>query len=152
MKGKNFEIKISDLLNHLGSDRIEFSEMKTPLLPNLTEEGMSGILELHSVDGKSVLVSLLDFEATLHEECEICGKEFIRPIYVEEYVAKFALDVKELEESDEEVLFLIDAKKGTINVEEMLYQAVKLQEPFVMKCEECEKKSQTISEDFDGDE
>jgi uncharacterized metal-binding protein YceD (DUF177 family) len=137
MKGKNFEIKISDLLNHLGSDSIEFSEMKTPLLPELREEGMSGILTLHSVDGKSVLVKVEDFSCSLTAVCESCGKEFVRPIEVEEYVAKFALDPKELEESDEEVLFLIDAKTGTIDVEEMLYQAVKLNDPFVVRCEEC---------------
>jgi uncharacterized metal-binding protein YceD (DUF177 family) len=137
MKEKNFELKIADLLNHLGTDSIPFSAMQTGYLPNLTEEGMSGTFYLHSVDGASVLVKVVDLEAALNDVCEICGQPFIRSLHVEEYVAKFVLDPKELEESDEEVIFLIDKKGDTINVEEMLYQAIALQTPFVVRCEAC---------------
>jgi uncharacterized metal-binding protein YceD (DUF177 family) len=141
MKGKNFEIKIADLLNHLGSDTIEFSAMKTSLLPHLTAEGISGVLKLYAVDGKSILVHLEEVTASLSDICDICGKEFIRPLHIDRYEAKFTLDTKELEESTEEVLFLIEAKNATINVEEMLYQAVMLQKPFVTTCEECAQRT-----------
>ncbi|MDR0651621.1 MAG: hypothetical protein LBG59_09885 [Candidatus Peribacteria bacterium] len=146
MKEKNFEIKIADLLNHLGSDTIEFSEMKTPLLPHLTEKGISGMLKLYAVDGKSILVHLEEGKASLSDTCEICGKAFIRSLHIDRYEAKFTLDAKELEESNEEVLFLIEAKNATINVEEMLYQAVMLQTPFVIACEKCEKRTLTDDE------
>ena len=149
MKGKNFELKISDLLNHLGTDTIEFEGMKTRLVPNLMEEGMSGNLKLHSLDGESVLVTLEDFECGLADVCDSCGAEFLRNVCIEEYVARFALNAKELENSDEEVFFVIDKKSDTINVEEMLYQAILLQEPFVKKCATC--ASQPVeNEEEDG--
>ncbi|MDR2415211.1 MAG: hypothetical protein LBD75_00950 [Candidatus Peribacteria bacterium] len=137
MKGKNFEIKIGDLLNHLGSDIIEFSEMKTTLLPHIIEKGISGVLKLYAIDGKSILVHLEDIKASLSDTCERCGKEFIHSLHIDRYEAKFTLDPKELEESDEEVLFLIEGKNATINIEEMLYQAVMIQKPFVIRCEKC---------------
>jgi uncharacterized metal-binding protein YceD (DUF177 family) len=137
MKGKNFEIKIADLLNHVGTDTLAFEQKKTAFLPNLTDEGIKGTFLFHSVDGDSVFVKLVDVACGLHERCENCGKEFIRPLYVDQYSAKFTRNPQELEESEEEVLFLIDRKNATIDVEEMLSQAVQLEAPFVIKCEEC---------------
>ncbi|MDR2541036.1 MAG: hypothetical protein LBD11_04590 [Candidatus Peribacteria bacterium] len=141
MKGNSFEIKIADLLNHLGNDILEFSEVQTSLLPNLTKEGLKGTLYLYSVDGKSVLVRMENLEGALNEVCESCEKEFIREVIVPEYTAKFTLDPSEEQDSDEESVLPIDKKNATINIEELLYQAVKLQEPFVIKCEACEKLS-----------
>jgi len=46
---------------------------------------------------------------------------------------------KELEESSDDVIFLIDQKNETIDLEEMLYQAVHIDDPFVMKCKDCSK-------------
>lgn len=150
MKGKSFETKVSDLLNHLGADSIDFEGKSTELLPNLTEEGMGGTLDFHSIDGESVLVTLQDFSCSVIETCDICGAEFERAVFVPEYIAKFTLDPKELQESSDEVLFLIDAKSDTINVEDMLYQAAKLDEPFVKRCPICEKNLSTEEEeDFD---
>ena len=148
MKGKSFELKVSDLLHHLGTDTIDFEEMKTSLVPSLTEEGMSGRLILHSLDGKSVLVSLEDFDCEVMDNCDHCESEFLRTVHIDEYVARFVFDAKELENSDEEVLFLIDTKSDTIDVEEMLYQAILLQEPFVKKCEIC---SSIIVDEEDSD-
>jgi uncharacterized metal-binding protein YceD (DUF177 family) len=138
MTEHTFSIKIADLLNHLGSDTIEFSEIKTPLLPNLTVEGLKGTLYLHSVDGKSVLVRVESLEVASQEICESCGAAFVRPLHIQEYTAKFTLDVDEEQDSAEEVLLPIDRKNATITIEEMLYQAVKLQDPFVMRCAACE--------------
>ncbi|GHV24439.1 hypothetical protein FACS1894176_00810 [Bacteroidia bacterium] len=139
MKGKSFEIKVADLLNHLGNDTLDFSEVQTALLPNLTKEGLKGTFYLYSVDGKSVLVRMENLEGALQELCESCGETFICPIQVPEYTAKFTLDPSLEEDSDEESVLPIDKKNATINIEELLYQAVKLQEPFVIKCEACEK-------------
>ncbi|MDR2190093.1 MAG: hypothetical protein LBP53_02675 [Candidatus Peribacteria bacterium] len=142
MKGENFDIKIADLLNHLGTDTIVFDQLTTPLLPHLTEEGIRGTLILHSVDGQSVWVKIEDLECALQEVCEQCLQPFVRSVSVESYSAKFVLDTKELEESTEEVIFPIDKKGDIINIEEMLYQAVQLQAPFVIKCEACLGKMQ----------
>jgi len=144
MKGKSFEIKVSDLLNHLGSDSVAFEEKSSALLPQLTKEGMSGVLFFRSVDEESILVSLEDFDCVLEEECDSCGTQFLRPLHVDQYQAKCTLNPKELEESTDEVLFLIDPKKETIDVEDMLYQAVLLQEPFVKRCPACEAALQDM--------
>ncbi|MDR3169095.1 MAG: hypothetical protein LBU27_05020 [Candidatus Peribacteria bacterium] len=108
MTENHFSIKVADLLNHLGSDTIEFSEIKTPLLPNLTVEGLKGTLYLHSVDGKSVLVRVERLEGAIQEICECCGAPFVRPFYIEVYTAKFTLDVDEEQDSAEEVFLPID--------------------------------------------
>jgi uncharacterized metal-binding protein YceD (DUF177 family) len=134
MKGKSFEIKVSDLLHHLGTDSVEFEGKTTDLLPQLSSEGMSGTLSFSSVDGNSVLVSLQHFGCVLEDSCDSCGGPFLRNVHVENYVAKFTLDTQELADSSDEVLFLIDPKNETIDVEEMLYQAVLLQDPFVKRC------------------
>lgn len=149
MKGKSFEIKVSDLLNHLGSDSIAFEEKTSPLLPQLSDEGMSGVISLYSVDGKSVLVTLQDFDCVVEDVCDSCESPFSRPIHVDEYAAKFTLHPKELEDSSDEVLFLIDPKSETINIEDMLYQAVLLQEPFVKRCPSCE--ASLSKQKFDDD-
>ena len=104
----------------------------------------------HSVDGESVLVSLEDCDCVLRDECDTCGAEFLRLIHVDTYSAKFTLRVQELEESLDEVLFLIDPKNETINVEEMLYQAVLLQEPFVKRCPKCGSDSSIGVSDGEG--
>ena len=153
MKGKSFTIKVSDLLNHLGHDSIVFSEKKTDLLPSLTAEGMRGVLHFHSVDGESVLVKLEDCEAEIQDVCDTCGRAFLRSVHVDVYSAKFTLRAQELDESTDEVLFLIDVKNETIDVEELLYQAIMLQEPFVKRCASCEKNliEQETSDEISDD-
>jgi hypothetical protein len=99
MKGKKFEIKIADLLTHLGTDTLEFEQLTTPLLPTLTKEGMRGRVVLYSVDGESVLVKIEELECVLEEVCEQCLATFLRPVFVDVYQAKFVLHMKELEES-----------------------------------------------------
>ncbi|MDR0282964.1 MAG: hypothetical protein LBI53_06915 [Candidatus Peribacteria bacterium] len=65
MKGKSFEIKVSDLLNHLGTDYLSFEGRQTSLLPTLTKEGIHGEVTLSAIDGKSILVSLQDVRCGL---------------------------------------------------------------------------------------
>ncbi|MDR0606903.1 MAG: hypothetical protein LBG52_00795 [Candidatus Peribacteria bacterium] len=133
-----FSIKIADLLNHLGSDTLEFSDLKTPLLPHLTETGLQGTLHLHSVDGKSILVCVEHLKGAVQETCESCGASFVRSLHIPEYRVKFTLDLDEQQESAEEVVLPINKKNNTINIEEVLYQTVKLQDPFVCRCKACE--------------
>jgi len=140
MKGKSFKIKISDLLNHLGTDHISFKGEKTSLLPTLTEEGIQGNIVLNAIDGENILVSLQDVNCSLLVTCDACGCEFLRSIDVDEYIATFSWNPKELEESCNEVMFLINQKNETIDLEDMLYQAVHIDDPFIMKCKNCSKK------------
>ena len=140
MKGKIFEIKISDLLHQLGSDSIDFDHVFLENMKNISEEGISWTVEFYSMDGKSVFVKLLNLHAEIQEICDRCQTEYTRKIEVKEYSAKYTLDKKEFEESDEEVIFMIDEKKDTIDIEEMIYQAMNIDTPFVKNCEACEQK------------
>jgi uncharacterized metal-binding protein YceD (DUF177 family) len=45
------------------------------------------------------------------------------------------------------VLFFIDEKTSTINIEEMIYQAIELETPFVLYCPECVKTHENMTED-----
>ncbi|MDR0282963.1 MAG: hypothetical protein LBI53_06910 [Candidatus Peribacteria bacterium] len=69
----------------------------------------------------------------------------MRSIEVDEYAATFSLHTKELEGSGTDVMLLINQKNETIDLEEMLYQAVHIDDPFVMKCKDCSQK--VIEED-----
>lgn len=140
MKG-TFTLKISDLLQNIGSDRVVFDE-----------QGMKGVLELYALDGKSVLVKVKDFEKNVESVCDRCAKMFMREIRVPEYVAKYTLDKKEFEESEEDVLFLIDEKNQTIDVEELLYQVTISEDPFVLKCPECQEATAYLEDDEDEEE
>ena len=140
MKG-TFTLKISDLLQNIGSDRVVFDE-----------QGMKGVLELYALDGKSVLVKVKDFEKNVESVCDRCAKTFMREIRVPEYVAKYTLDKKEFEESEEDVLFLIDEKNQTIDVEELLYQVTISEDPFVLKCPECQEATADLEDDEDEEE
>ncbi|GHW02320.1 hypothetical protein AGMMS50249_1060 [candidate division SR1 bacterium] len=137
MKGK-FVLKIADLLRGIGKDEIVFDE-----------NGMQGVLELDGIDDRSVLIKLLDFKTESAETCDRCGKQFKRLVKIPEYIAKYTLDKTEFEESTEDVVFMIDSKNETIDVEELLYQASHLDDPFVIKCPDCEKSDENNIENND---
>ncbi len=114
-------------MRNIGSDEIVFDE-----------GGMKGVLELDAVDGKSVLVRVKEFEWEEEVICDRCERKFMREVKVPEYTAKYTLDRKEFEDSEEDVLFLIDARNETIDVKELFYQVSHSEDPFVTRCETCE--------------
>ena len=139
MKGKQFEIKISDLLHHLGSDHLTLENEPFERISKITDAGISCEIELFSMNEESILVKIRDLQTVMKETCDVCQKEFLREVKVPEYSAKFTLNKEEFQYSEEEVVFMIDEKKETINIEDMIYQAIELETPFVIKCEECAK-------------
>lgn len=46
---------------------------------------------------------------------------------------------EEQENTDEEI-FLINARSESIDIQDMVVQAIKLQDPFIKRCTKCEKK------------
>lgn len=50
------------------------------------------------------------------------------------------------EDSEEDIL-LIDTKNGVIDLEELIYHAIKIQEPFVRYCEICEDEGRQNTEE-----
>lgn len=155
MKDKVFKIKIADLLNETWrEDQITFERKFSDQLPNLDDEGIAWTFTIQSLDNTSLLWTLTDVTARFHEMCESCGTSFVRSVHIPSYIARFVFEdeikkEKEINES-EEVLFTIDPKAETINIEDMVAQSILLNDPFVKRCDACTKR--LASDDYDEDD
>lgn len=147
MKHNGFEIKVSDLLNGKITDTLSFEHQKLSEIKNLTEEGVSGTVTLQSLDHESLFVTIDELSCSVSEVCDRCGKAFIRHLEIEDYAAKYVTAIDPSVKDREEDILLIDVKNGVIDLEEMLYHAIKLQEPFVVRCSECENLVDTEEEE-----
>ena len=152
MKDQTFEIKIWDLLNQVAVDELVFENKKTSLIPNLSEDWISGKIRLSWIDDENVLVEIEELSCELNETCDYCNKEFKRKIEIHWYSSRFTLNKDEINYANDEVLFFIDEKTATINIEEMIYQAIELETPFVLYCPECSKAHENLTEDEEIEE
>lgn len=151
IKDKVFKIKIADLLNETGrQDEIVFEHKFSDQLPNLDTEGVTWTFTIQSLDNTSLLGTLTDVSSSFHETCDSCGDWFLRsvdiPLYTWRFVFEDEVKKKEAPES-EEVLFYIDSKAETINIEDMVVQAILLDDPFVKRCAACTKRLASIDDD-----
>lgn len=151
MKDKIFNIKIADLLNETWRhDEIHFERKFSDQLPNLDEDGISGTFTIQSLDATSLLGTLMDVTARFHETCDSCSTSFLRKVDVSLYTSRFVFEdevKKEDTPATEEVVFLIDSKSETINIEDMVVQAILLDDPFVKRCDDCTKRLADIDDD-----
>lgn len=147
MKDQTFEIKIGDLLNQVTVDEIVFENKMTKLVPNLSKDWIAGKIRLSWIDNENVLVEIEELECTLNEICDYCTKPFQRKIKIQWYSSRFTTNKDEVNYANDEVLFFIDEKTATINIEEMIYQAIELETPFVLYCPDCAKKHEDIPEE-----
>lgn len=156
IKDKVFKIKIADLLNETGKqDEVVFEHKFSDQLPNLDDQGITGNFTIQSLDTTSLLGTLTDVTACFHETCDSCGVEFLRTVDVLSYTGRFVFEdeVKKKEAPDsEEVLFFIDSKSETINIEDMVVQAILLDDPFVKRCDACTKRLANTSDEEDIEE
>lgn len=152
MKDQTFEIKIGDLLNQVAVDELVFENKKTDLIPNLTENWITGKIRLSWIDDENVLVEIEELSCELNETCDYCNKEFKRKIEIHWYSSRFTLNKDEINYANDEVLFFIDEKTATINIEELIYQAIELETPFVLYCPDCAKTHENLSEDEEIEE
>ncbi len=152
MKDQTFEIKVGDLLNQVAVDEITFENKKTNLILNLSEDWITGKIRLSWIDDENVLVEIEELKCELDEVCDYCTKLFKRKIEIHWYSSRFTLNKEEINYANDEVLFFIDEKTATINIEEMIYQAIELETPFVLYCSDCEKKHENLPEEIDEPE
>ena len=152
MKNQTFELKIGDLLNQVAVDEITFENKKTDLIPNLSKDWITGKIRLSWIDDENVLVEIEELECTLNETCDYCSEPFQRKIKIQWYSSRFTLNKDEINYANDEVLFFIDEKNATINIEELIYQAIELETPFVLYCPDCAKDHEKLSEDEDVEE
>lgn len=149
MKSSDFHVKVSDLLKEPGrQDSITFEKMFSLEVPYLTQEGINGTLHLQSLDKQTVFAELEDVHAKVDAECDSCGVQFVRPIHMASYEAKFILPDSHLDDEEPgDEIFSIDQKTETINTEDMIVQAVRLQEPLVIRCADCHAKFADVTPD-----
>ena len=152
MKDQTFEIKVGDLLNQVAVDEISFEHKKTSLIPNLGEDWVTGKIRLSWIDDENVLVEIEELTCELNEICDYCNKSFKRKIEIQWYSSRFTLNKDEINYANDEVLFFIDEKTATINIEELIYQAIELETPFVLYCSDCAKNHENLSEDEEMEE
>jgi uncharacterized metal-binding protein YceD (DUF177 family) len=88
----------------------------------------------------------------MQETCESCGAHFTRSIIIPSYVSRFVFekDVSDDEKvSSEDPLLYIDSKDETINIEDMIVQAILLNDPFVKRCDACTQRLDLLDDDED---
>jgi len=154
MKDQNFSIKISDLLNQTWSiDEVVFEKKFSSQISNLTKEGISWTFVIQSLNEAALLGTLTDVKCSISDVCDSCQAPYEREVFVPEYVARFVIEDDRTEEekaaNSEEEVFLIDAKSETINIQDMVVQAILLHEPIVKRCPPCEKKLEAEGGDDD---
>jgi hypothetical protein len=144
MKDKAFIIKVGDLLQETGrSDEVIFENKWTDNLPGLTDEGITGTISMQSLSKDSVFVELENINCELNSVCDTCEAEFVRSITVEDYSGKYVLgdeNIKLEQEHSEEEIFPINSRDETINIEDMMIQAIRLGDPIAIHCPVCAKK------------
>jgi uncharacterized metal-binding protein YceD (DUF177 family) len=144
MKDKSFVIKVGDLLQSGGKeDTIEFEWRTISELVWLDKQGISGVVVLRSINQDSLYVSLENISCVLDETCDRCWAWYKRIVETPEYISRFVISEErkneEQETSDEEI-FVINARDETIDIQPMLIQAIKLQDPIIKHCPTCEKE------------
>lgn len=153
LKDSTFNIKIADLLNETGrADEIIFEHKFSHQLPNLDSNGIAWTFTVQSLDSTSLLGTLSDVSARFHETCDSCGTSFLRSVDVSSYVARFVFEdekIKKETDTAEEVVFFIDPKVEIINIEDMVVQAILLNDPFVKRCDACTKRLADVDDEDD---
>ncbi len=151
IKDTLFKIKISDLLHESGKeDQLVFEHKFSPQLTNLHDEGIGWIFTFQSLDSTSLLGTLTDVTACFHEVCDSCETSFIRSVYIPSYVARFVFEddtTKQEANESEEVIFFINKKAETIDIEDMIVQSILLNDPFVKRCADCTKRLADMDDD-----
>lgn len=146
MKHNGFEVKISDMLRSKVTDTLHFEQKMITSIENLTAEWVSGKISLFSLGGDAIFAKIEELSCTLLQICDRCGKEYQEELHITDYTAKYVTQLDQGEDSEEDIL-LIDTKNGVIDLEELIYHAIKIQEPFVRYCEICEDEGRQNPEE-----
>lgn len=150
MKNSKFIINVGDLLlSAWKRDEINFEKEMIPEIEWLTKEWINWKILIQSFDKESLLVTLEDVSCTIKEPCDRCTKMYKREVKVESYTARFQVELDKEYDWDDEI-FLIE-KNETIDVKDMIINAILLQEPFSKKCAKCLKEDEENWEMEDWD-
>ena len=151
-------IKVSDLLlNVWRIDTVTFSWLMIGDIVWLDTRWISWKLLLQSIDNSTIIATLEDVVCYIHEESDVSGTPYIRNVRIPSFWAYFVIDpaAQVYNEEDDSPVFAIDIKNATIDVQEMLYQSILLDTPFVKRTPEEQAVYALADPDdldsFDGD-
>lgn len=151
-------IKVSDLLLNIWRvDQVNFSWLVLTTIPWLDGKGISWKLLLQSIDNSTIIATLENVVCHIHEESDVSGDSYVRDVLVNSFSAYFVIDPDSqiYNEDDDSPIFPIDPKNITIDTEEMIYQCILLDTPFVKRTPEEEALYATAEPDdldsFDND-
>ena len=153
---KETQIKIADLLLSVGStDTVSVKGVFIPRVVWLQEEGITLTVSLQSIDDRTVVAMIEKLHCLLDDVSDISWKPFVREITIFDYIGKFVLDDSNLVDDRDDPLFPI--QWDHIDMEEMIYQSIQLQEPLVKRTKKEQelydaKESTNMDDDADVDE
>jgi len=140
MQKSDFNIKVADLLKETGKqDNIEFKDLYTDRIPWLSFEWLSGNISLESIDQTTINATTTNIECQINDICDHCGKDYLRQARCDIHEAKFTTDKKQFNDEAEDEIFPINDNQN-IDIEDMIIQAVWLQEPLTKVCYDCLNK------------
>jgi len=137
MKNYNWKIKVADLLYNIWStDNIKFEKkfLKEDLW--IWKEGIKWKIFLQWLNHNEILLKIINLSFSVSYICDKCLNT-----YVVDYKIKNEKEVKfvnpekiEITEEIHDILFPIDMKSQTIDIEELIEIIVKNQEPIIKNC------------------
>lgn len=146
---KPTQIKISDLLLESGKkDDIYIHSLHIDSIPRLCPEGISANIHLQSLDTSTIAVTLNDLHCMIHELSDLSGEAYIRTVQVHDYNAKFVTAISKLQDEGDDPVFPIHG--DFIDIKDMVYQAIQLQEPIIKHTPEEQRK--LIQQDDEDDD
>lgn len=148
-------IKVSDLLLDPGArDTVSIVDLMLDTVSNLKPEWISTILHLQSIDNSTIIATLEDLSCDIDDVSDVSAEPYVRHVWVSDYKALFTLSDSHLQDQGDDPIFPIHAKNETIDIADMIYQGILLQEPLVKRTPEEERQLQEESsvEDYVIDE
>ena len=147
-------IKVSDLLLNPGSrDTISIVDLMLDSIPNLRSEWISTILHLQSIDNSSIIATLEGLSCDIDDVSDVSGEWYVRHVWVDEYKGLFVLSESHLQDQWADPIFPISEKNETIDIGDLLYQGILLQEPLIKRTpeEELQAQKENAIEDYSID-
>ena len=149
-------IQVADLLQKVWKgDSITIEKVLLDDALWLTDEWVSCLLQLQSVNDTAVLATFTDIKAKIKRKSDFSDEIFTDNIFVEKYQVRFVLDFDHNNDHAYDDVFPIDHKWLTIDISLPLYHALFVEEPIVNIApeeEEMYKKYMMNSSDVSDDE
>lgn len=113
-------------------DTLSFNNLIIEDIVWLSVDGISWTLVLQWVNDGSVKVIIKEASTIVSDICDLSGESYDRVVQIKDFDTRFSADIN-WEDRDRvyDELFPLDPQWETINIYDLLFQSIKLQEPIV---------------------